>query len=365
MNCGKMKTIWNDFQPQVLNWPSRFIDRSNFQTKSVLIGTGLSTLSGTARKTWRGRTTSLTAQAGHLPTTNNTRVLPGALRRVKVNMDWTWGIQLWPAIALYQQEIVGAAISTWQLLHSISKVPKERSQLLVFHVFAMSLFVYLRDLSTFFRIPTHSRGFRFIPVTGVPESLRWDAINQGAKHGDKTWRSHANSCWNHPFFGHIQTVGPRWKEANWEMKGMSIESFSNGLTILAPSSRMSCTCDMNQWSFQVRYTSDFARPPWQNLQLPSTCHILWRPGSDFVTDIPYHRWDHELYYDSDPNCWMQAPVMAYRVVQRGRVLWNLVIFRIFSFQVWFRYGECECVCVWTQWCNPTCWFCWSLWLWFL
>ena len=37
--------------------------------------------------------------------------------------------------------------------------------------------------------------------------------------------------------------------------------------------------------------------------------------------------------------------MAYRVVQRGRVLWNLVIFRIFSFQVWFRYGECECVCV--------------------
>lgn len=29
-------------------------------------------------------------------------------------------------------------------------------------------------------------------------------------------------------------------------------------------------------------------------------------GSDFVTDVPYHRWDHELYYDSDPNCWMQA-----------------------------------------------------------
>ena len=255
-------------------------------------------------------------------------------------MDWTWGIQPWPAIALYQQEIVGTAIGTWQLLHSISMVPKERSQLLVFHVFAMSLFVYLRDLSTFFRIPTHSRSFRFLPVTGVPESLRWDAINQGAKHGDKTWRSHANSCWNHPFFGHIQTVGPRWKEANWEMKGMSIESFSNGLTILAPSSRMSCTCDMNQWSFQVRYTSDFARPPWQNLQVPSICHILWRPGSDFVTDIPYHRWDHELYYDSDPNCWMQAPVMAYRVVQRGRVLWNLVIF---SFQVWFRYGECVCV----------------------
>lgn len=82
----KMKTIWNDFQPQVLNWPSRFIDRSNFQTKSVLIGTGLSTLSGTARKTWRGRTTSLTAQAGHLPTTNNTRVLPGAWDELR----WTW-----------------------------------------------------------------------------------------------------------------------------------------------------------------------------------------------------------------------------------------------------------------------------------
>jgi len=29
-------------------------------------------------------------------------------------------------------------------------------------------------------------------------------------------------------------------------------------------------------------------------------------GSDFVTDIPYHRWDHELYYDSDPNCWLQV-----------------------------------------------------------
>eukprot|EP00435_Cladocopium_sp_Y103_P060539 s121_g22.t1 len=45
--------------------------------------------------------------------------------------------------------------------------------------------------------------------------------------------------------------------------------------------------------------------------LPTTnnTRVLWdaiNQGSDFVTDIPYHRWDHELYYDSDPNCWMQA-----------------------------------------------------------
>ena len=30
------------------------------------------------------------------------------------------------------------------------------------------------------------------------------------------------------------------------------------------------------------------------------------PGADFVTDVPYMRWDHDVYYDEDPNCWMQA-----------------------------------------------------------
>ena len=45
--------------------------------------------------------------------------------------------------------------------------------------------------------------------------------------------------------------------------------------------------------------------------LPTTnnSRVMWEAinqGSDFVTDIPYHRWDHELYYDSDPNCWLQA-----------------------------------------------------------
>ena len=36
-----------------------------------------------------------------------------------------------------------------------------------------------------------------------------------------------------------------------------------------------------------------------------------------MTDIPYHRWDHELYYDSDPNCWLQVlpgKAVACRVV---------------------------------------------------
>lgn len=37
--------------------------------------------------------------------------------------------------------------------------------------------------------------------------------------------------------------------------------------------------------------------------------VLWEvmnQGADFVTEVPYMRWDHELYYDEDPNCWMQS-----------------------------------------------------------
>lgn len=29
-------------------------------------------------------------------------------------------------------------------------------------------------------------------------------------------------------------------------------------------------------------------------------------GVDLVTDVPFQRWEHELYYDSDPNCYLQA-----------------------------------------------------------
>ncbi|CAK8995672.1 Mycocerosic acid synthase-like polyketide synthase (MAS-like PKS) (Polyketide synthase Pks5) [Durusdinium trenchii] len=54
--------------------------------------------------------------------------------------------------------------------------------------------------------------------------------------------------------------------------------------------------------------------------------VLWdaiNQGSDFVTDVPYHRWDHELYYDADPNCWMQAGRNRYfaaRLEERKRDL---------------------------------------------
>ncbi|CAJ1330125.1 unnamed protein product [Effrenium voratum] len=37
--------------------------------------------------------------------------------------------------------------------------------------------------------------------------------------------------------------------------------------------------------------------------------VLWdtmNQGSDFVTNVPYTRWDHEPYYSSDPDCWMEA-----------------------------------------------------------
>ncbi|CAE7221080.1 pks5 [Symbiodinium pilosum] len=37
--------------------------------------------------------------------------------------------------------------------------------------------------------------------------------------------------------------------------------------------------------------------------------VLWEvmnQGADFVTDVPYMRWDHDVYYDEDPNCWMQS-----------------------------------------------------------
>jgi len=27
------------------------------------------------------------------------------------------------------------------------------------------------------------------------------------------------------------------------------------------------------------------------------------PGSDFITRVPYDRWNHDLYYDADPDCW--------------------------------------------------------------
>jgi len=49
--------------------------------------------------------------------------------------------------------------------------------------------------------------------------------------------------------------------------------------------------------------------------MPSTSsnEVLWdvlNQGADLVTDIPYHRWEHEQYYDADPNCYLQS--MSYR-----------------------------------------------------
>ena len=74
-------------------------------------------------------------------------------------------------------------------------------------------------------------------------------------------------------------------------------------------------CASSCWSFFFVYLNEVGRvfllcfsrvssPPQKRaFSQPSSA----LPGSDFVTDIPYHRWDHEVYYDSDPNCWLQVP----------------------------------------------------------
>ena len=102
---------------------------------------------------------------------------------------------------------------------------------------------------------------------------------------------------------------------------------------------MSCTCETNDSIIHFklhRFCTSQTLHPWPFLVIS-----YLPPGSDFVTDIPYHRWDHELYYDSDPNCWMQAPVahQVHAAMVRGRLLWKLEI-AIFSFQIWFRYDVC-------------------------
>mmetsp|Transcript_22608 Transcript_22608/g.40816 ORF Transcript_22608/g.40816 Transcript_22608/m.40816 type:complete len:926 (+) Transcript_22608:47-2824(+) len=37
--------------------------------------------------------------------------------------------------------------------------------------------------------------------------------------------------------------------------------------------------------------------------------VLWNAmnqGCDMITSVPYHRWEHEPYYDADPNCYLQS-----------------------------------------------------------
>eukprot|EP00440_Ansanella_granifera_P025272 gb/GFBE01027447.1/.p1 GENE.gb/GFBE01027447.1/~~gb/GFBE01027447.1/.p1 ORF type:complete len:928 (+),score=221.30 gb/GFBE01027447.1/:1-2784(+) len=45
--------------------------------------------------------------------------------------------------------------------------------------------------------------------------------------------------------------------------------------------------------------------------MPSTFsnEVLWsamNQGCDFVTEVPVNRWEHDVYYDADPNCYLQS-----------------------------------------------------------
>lgn len=42
--------------------------------------------------------------------------------------------------------------------------------------------------------------------------------------------------------------------------------------------------------------------------------VYWKAvndGVDFASKVPYTRWDHDSYYDPDPDCWMQAHVYTH------------------------------------------------------
>nr|AQS99284.1 type I polyketide synthase [Gambierdiscus excentricus] len=42
--------------------------------------------------------------------------------------------------------------------------------------------------------------------------------------------------------------------------------------------------------------------------------VFWKAvncGVDFVTPVPFQRWDHDSYYDPDPQCWMNADNFAH------------------------------------------------------